>query len=640
MRIAGDSGKATNGNVEIDGNLLIASDTGTGNNGHLTVNGLFTYNDAGDSTQQPGYVLATDGSGNASWQSPQSVLGGSLWSVDSNGTGIYNTNLNNVGIGTGNPVNMLDVSGGMAIGTDYAGVDSIGAPGNGMLVEGSVGVGTTHPFSKMEIVGNLTLTPLNPVDSPGIGNADIQLNSAWRPTIYPFGPNVPGSMDMQIRSADSGTLWLNHDNPGNIIMNWGNGGGNVGIGGLSSPIAKLDIQGTLRVNDGTQQQGYVFVSDSNGIGSWQSPGSLTGGLWSQIGTGTGVYNTSLGKVGIGTNSPMAKLGVNGNVTIGSAYVNDTSAPSQGLAVQGRVGIGTPVPANMLDVAGGVVIGAAYARDSTAPSNGLLVQGGVGIGLSKPLPQDMLDVKGAVTIGDSAGITAAPANGLSVSGGVQIGNVPQRQGTLHVGGTAVVDSVFQPRGGTWASGVASTMFNATPSIHANADEHKGGGIAISDNGGFIDYHTNNQITFAGTRLRISGFTGPGSRGSLEVDGGLSVFGDTTTSTNGALTVNGTFYYNSWDTTQKAGYVLTTNGSGMASWASSPSGLWLNGTGGIYSSANVGIGTATPASALEVSGGDVYISNSANGVIMKSPDGTCYRLTVANGGSAVFTAITCP
>jgi len=54
-------------------------------------------------------------------------------------------------------------------------------------------------------------------------------------------------------------------------------------------------------------------------------------------------------------------------------------------------------------------------------------------------------------------------------------------------------------------------------------------------------------------------------------------------------------------------------------------------------NVGIGTDTPASSLDVADGDVEVSQIASGIILKSPDGTRYRVTVANGGALAVTAV---
>lgn len=45
---------------------------------------------------------------------------------------------------------------------------------------------------------------------------------------------------------------------------------NVGIG-TTSPLAKLDINGTLKVTDGTQGNGKVLTSDAAGLASWQTP---------------------------------------------------------------------------------------------------------------------------------------------------------------------------------------------------------------------------------------------------------------------------------------------------------------------------------------------------------------------------------
>jgi len=65
------------------------------------------------------------------------------------------------------------------------------------------------------------------------------------------------------------------------------------------------------------------------------------------------------------------------------------------------------------------------------------------------------------------------------------------------------------------------------------------------------------------------------------------------------------------------------------------LQVGGTG--YFSGNVGIGTTSPGSKLEVQGGDIEVDDSASGLILKSPDGTRYRITLANGGTLTVTAV---
>ena len=54
-------------------------------------------------------------------------------------------------------------------------------------------------------------------------------------------------------------------------------------------------------------------------------------------------------------------------------------------------------------------------------------------------------------------------------------------------------------------------------------------------------------------------------------------------------------------------------------------------------NVGIGTTSPASKLEVDGGDIEIDDSASGLILRSPNGTRYRVQVDNSGNLTTTAI---
>ena len=77
------------------------------------------------------------------------------------------------------------------------------------------------------------------------------------------------------------------------------------------------------------------------------------------------------------------------------------------------------------------------------------------------------------------------------------------------------------------------------------------------------------------------------------------------------------------------------------------------GGVYNqkiikftaSGNTGFGydwneTPPTSAKISVKGGDVFLSDVGKGVIMKSPNGSCFRMTVSDGGTAVFTAMTCP
>ncbi|NNE14057.1 MAG: hypothetical protein HKN51_03720 [Saprospiraceae bacterium] len=56
--------------------------------------------------------------------------------------------------------------------------------------------------------------------------------------------------------------------------------------------------------------------------------------------------------------------------------------------------------------------------------------------------------------------------------------------------------------------------------------------------------------------------------------------------------------------------------------------------------LGILTDLPKSQLHIAEGDIYIENITNGVIMTSPDGTCWRYTPDNSGALVGTSIACP
>ncbi|HJW29043.1 MAG TPA: hypothetical protein VJ508_07305, partial [Saprospiraceae bacterium] len=103
--------------------------------------------------------------------------------------------------------------------------------------------------------------------------------------------------------------------------------GNIGIGS-DTPQSLLQVEGTatiqkaiisdslqstyLRMTSGAMNGG-ILQSDANGNGSWVAPLTLFSDDWSA--SGSHIYNSNSGNVGIGTTSPNYKLHVVGNVGI-------------------------------------------------------------------------------------------------------------------------------------------------------------------------------------------------------------------------------------------------------------------------------------------------------------------------------------
>jgi hypothetical protein len=57
-------------------------------------------------------------------------------------------------------------------------------------------------------------------------------------------------------------------------------------------------------------------------------------------------------------------------------------------------------------------------------------------------------------------------------------------------------------------------------------------------------------------------------------------------------------------------------------------------------NVGIGTLTPGSKLQISEGVIFVDNNNGSILMRSPDNSCWILKVSNSGQLSVTKVPCP
>jgi len=246
---------------------------------------------------------------------------------------------------------------------------------------GNVGIGTTSPTQKLDVVGTVKMTGFRMPTGASTG--------------YVLTSDAGGVGTWQVASGIGGSGTANYIPKFTGATTLGNSAiyqsaSNVGIG-TTSPTTTLHVQGDALVKSAG---GSVALSGSDGaMEVWGTDGAFIdlkdaeGDDFdfriTQIG-GTGNLGFVGGGVGIGTTSPQNKLDVEGSAVVGAGYSGTTVAPFSGFLVEGKVGIGTTSPQNKLDVEGNAVIGATYSGTNAAPTNGFLVEGKVGIGTTDPL----------------------------------------------------------------------------------------------------------------------------------------------------------------------------------------------------------------------------------------------------------------
>ncbi len=174
----------------------------------------------------------------------------------------------------------------------------------------NVGIGTTIPVSRLHISGT--------VNSPSIpGNASTG--------IFRIGINTNEGIDFGKMDSPGNAGWIQSGHNGTLAdpLALQPIGGNVGIG-TSTPNATLHINGTVKIVDGSQGAGKVLTSDAAGLATWATPSG--GGI-----SGSGTLNyipkwtpngTTLGNSSMFANSTDSSVTNAGDINIGLQGVNN------------------------------------------------------------------------------------------------------------------------------------------------------------------------------------------------------------------------------------------------------------------------------------------------------------------------------
>ena len=250
---------------------------------------------------------------------------------------------------------------------------------------GNLGINNPNPLTTVDIIGttsfrgNIQMNNSVAIRGLTISKRDGTMANITTSSIQGLSNDTAGIL-LSVNSNNSNTAFRFQGNTTEVVRITGEG--NVGIG-KSNPAFPLDVLGDINFN-GTLRQGgipyvvsqwsnnnsNVFLLTSNvGIGKSNPAfpldvlGDLNftgllrqnnnpyniGSQWSNNSSNVFLLQSN---VGIGTITPSNLLTVAGRASIGESYCN-VLAPLNGLIVQGNVGIGTANPQAPLSIVGNI-----------------------------------------------------------------------------------------------------------------------------------------------------------------------------------------------------------------------------------------------------------------------------------------------
>lgn len=267
----------------------------------------------------------------------------------------------NFGIGTITPLSKLDVSGGIAIGTTYSGTAV--APTDGAIIEGSVGIGTASPATTLDVNGiinsatgyriangavsgnylrgdgsNFVSSAIQASDLPSsFSGLDDPSASVGLTAINGVATTAMRSDAAPALSEAIAPIWTSTHIFNNVTYSALFTGGNVGIG-TSTPGAKLEVNGTVKITGGAPGAGKVLTSDGSGLASWTTP---TTGTVTSVATGTGLTGGAITSSGTLSLDYSATLAANPALTSGQSVFGTTGLLFEGATANAFEGLLTP-----------------------------------------------------------------------------------------------------------------------------------------------------------------------------------------------------------------------------------------------------------------------------------------------------------